>query len=426
MACIRKRRGKWVVDYRDGADIRRWVTCNTRRDAEHVLADRMRATGEQPRPAVDPNISVAAYAEHWLSVVASSLKHRSLISYQGSVERHIVPILGGIRLRRLHRMQIKDFLALKLSSGLARRTVALLHATLRAMLSGAVDDGILLANPANKLGRTLRLGTPKAALQEEIKAFTREQLHLFLETAKQRRPRLSCFFLLLARTGMRLGEGLALQWNDLDFKNREIRVARSLWRGRIETPKSGYGRTVDMSEQLAMGLKALRAERAAETLKHGWAGVPPWLFGTPDARPLHPSWVQAAFKSVLKAADLPKHFSPHCLRHTFASLLLQQGESPVYIQRQLGHASIQLTVDIYGRWLPLGNKVAVDRLDDPSWERVGCIMVALDPDVDPTRTEVPADSTLSEAAAGAAGRTSTTAARSSSDTPSRRRTPGCS
>jgi hypothetical protein len=64
------------------------------------------------------------------------------------------------------------------------------------------------------------------------------------------------------------------------------------------------------------------------------------------------------------ATTLPRHFSPHSLRHTFASLLLQQGESPAYVQRQLGHASIQLTVDTYGKWLPLGNVAAVDRLDE--------------------------------------------------------------
>jgi len=71
-----------------------------------------------------------------------------------------------------------------------------------------------------------------------------------------------------------------------------------------------------------------------------------------------------AFRSVLKQAKLPLHFHPHDLRHTFASLLLQQGESPAYVQRQLGHASIQLTVDTYGRWLPMGKKAAVDKLDD--------------------------------------------------------------
>ncbi|MBI4607925.1 MAG: tyrosine-type recombinase/integrase [Candidatus Rokubacteria bacterium] len=58
--------------------------------------------------------------------------------------------------------------------------------------------------------------------------------------------------------------------------------------------------------------------------------------------------------------------TPHCLRHTYASLLLQAGVSPVYVQRWLGHSSIKLTVDTYGKWLPIGNKGAVDRLDDAS------------------------------------------------------------
>jgi integrase len=72
------------------------------------------------------------------------------------------------------------------------------------------------------------------------------------------------------------------------------------------------------------------------------------------------------FGKILKATGLPPHFTPHCLRHRFASLLLQQGESPAYVQRQLGHASIDLTVDTYGKWLPMGNKAAVNRLDDQS------------------------------------------------------------
>jgi len=73
---------------------------------------------------------------------------------------------------------------------------------------------------------------------------------------------------------------------------------------------------------------------------------------------------------VIRDAGLPPHFTPHCLRHTFASLLLQQGESPAYVQRQLGHASIQLTVDTYGKWLPMGNKAAVNRLDEESGSKV--------------------------------------------------------
>ncbi|OLC17104.1 MAG: hypothetical protein AUH29_03390 [Candidatus Rokubacteria bacterium 13_1_40CM_69_27] len=88
------------------------------------------------------------------------------------------------------------------------------------------------------------------------------------------------------------------------------------------------------------------------------------MFITREGTHLDEGKVQRAMHKALRKAGLPLHFSPHCLRHTFASLLLQAGESPAYVQRQLGHASIQLTVGTYGRWLPLTNKAAVDRLDD--------------------------------------------------------------
>ncbi len=76
--------------------------------------------------------------------------------------------------------------------------------------------------------------------------------------------------------------------------------------------------------------------------------------------------IQRAFLRALKAGGLPTHFTPHCLQHTFASILLSDGVSPAYVQRMLGHSSIRLTVDLYGRWLPMANKAAVDRLDEGS------------------------------------------------------------
>ena len=204
---------------------------------------------------------------------------------------------------------------------------------------------------------------------------TRQQLAAFLAAAmppdaRGEDRRLYPFFLLLARTGVRLGEAFALQWPDLDLAGREIRVARAFSHGRIDTPKSGHGRTVDMSRQLEAVLRHLHTERKAETLRRGWREMPLWVFCTTRGTMFNKGNVRRVFVRLLKRAGLPLHFSPHCLRHTFASLLLQQGESPVYVQRQLGHASIKLTVDTYGKWLPMGNKAAVDRLDERLREQV--------------------------------------------------------
>ena len=69
---------------------------------------------------------------------------------------------------------------------------------------------------------------------------------------------------------------------------------------------------------------------------------------------------------ICTAAELPLHFTPHWLRHTYASILLAEGKSSVYVQTQLGHASIALTVDTYGKWLPKGDTSAVDSLDEES------------------------------------------------------------
>ena len=196
---------------------------------------------------------------------------------------------------------------------------------------------------------------------------TRVKLAAFLAAAtaaeaQGEERRLYPFLLLLARAGLRLGEAFALQWPDFDFTGREIRVARAFSHGRLDTPKRGHGSTVDMSRQLEAVLQHLLTAT--------------WVFCTTTGTMLNKGNVRRVFVRLLMRTKLPLHFSPHPLRHTFASLLLQQGESPVYVQRQLGHASIKLTVDTYGKWLPMGNKAAVDRFDDVAAGSNGSKVVA--------------------------------------------------
>ena len=94
MACIRKRRGRWVVDYRDATNRRRWVTCRTKREAEDVLAERMRESRQPTRPAVDPDITLEAYAEQWLRVRLINRKPATVDSYTRSLRLHIFPAFG--------------------------------------------------------------------------------------------------------------------------------------------------------------------------------------------------------------------------------------------------------------------------------------------------------------------------------------------
>jgi integrase len=153
---------------------------------------------------------------------------------------------------------------------------------LSVLLSNAVDDQIILANPALQL-RGPRRRRPDSISDAERRRKIRPMLSAFLEAA-QADARHYPLFLLLARTGLRPGEAYALQWGDLDFRAREIRVERALSAGQIETPKTGQGRTVDTSEQLTRTLRRLEIDRMVEKLRRGWAEMPPWVFCTEAGR----------------------------------------------------------------------------------------------------------------------------------------------
>ena len=118
-----------------------------------------------------------------------------------------------------------------------------------------------------------------------------------------------------------------------------------------------------MSLQLAETLKTLFGERKKETLRKGWGAAPPWVFTSEHGAPFEQAnFHHRVWRKLLAKAGL-RYIRVHDLHHTFASLLIQTGESLAYVKGQLGHHSIKITVDIYGHLIPGGNKAAVDRLD---------------------------------------------------------------
>ena len=139
--------------------------------------------------------------------------------------------------------------------------------------------------------------------------------------------------------------------------------------GKIETPKNGKSRRVDMSQQLTDTLLDLQLQRKVEKLRKGWEEIPEWVFISEAGKPLILNhWRKGVFDNALKKAKLRK-IRIHDLRHSYASMLIQAGESLAYVRDQLGHHSIKVTVDIYGHLAPEGNKEAVDRLDDTATGR---------------------------------------------------------
>jgi integrase len=374
MASIHRHGKKWRVAWRERKKQRNRVF-------EKLLGpggakefcSKVGALEQRPRrlTAVDSSITVKDYSERWLESVGPTVEAATLAGYATAIRRHVQPLLGENRVRDLDRGLIKEWGAAKLAerteSGdpLSQETVRRLHATLRAMLEWAVDNGLLDQNPAAKLGRKLGLVRSKRQRQEDKHPFSEEQRDLFHTTTATADKSMADLYFSLERAGLRLGEGIALRLGDVDLKRRELRVARSISSFNRETkkPKSGFARTVEMGEQLAVVLTRVTAKRRREGLKRG--DINPLLFPSRAGTPYHHGNVERRFKKVLKAAGLPAHHTPHDLRHTYATLLLERGVDVNWLKDQLGHASIQLTVDEYGRWARARRGLA-SLLDRPS------------------------------------------------------------
>ena len=203
--------------------------------------------------------------------------------------------------------------------------------------------------------------------QKAIRPFTESELKTILESTVGD-SEYSPLFLLLARTGMRPGEALALNWSDLDFSNRKILVERALSGGVIGTTKTDTIRTIDMSRELATSLSHLYKMREAQTLKNKWGEVPELVFVNSAEGTLDENRVRKRFHRLMKNANVGGH-RLYDLRHTFATSLLEKGAPITYVAAQLGHARPSTTLQFYAHWLPRPDAGFVDRLDAPAADR---------------------------------------------------------
>lgn len=301
------------------------------------------------------------FGETWLDRIRHTRKYSTYADYEGMFNREFLPAFKGLGLEDITRERVKTLAFSCLRKGHSAKTVQNLIRALSSLFSHAVEDGLLTVNPALKPGKFL----PAINKERAINPYSREEVATLLEVCKASFPRLFPLLLCALRSGLRQGELIALQWGDIDFRGRFIEVRRNCARGKLTTPKSGKFRRVDMSLELTQTLRNLHVERELETMQKGWEKMPAWVFCDDHGKAWHHNHLRKGlFYKVVQVSGL-RHIRFHDLRHTFASLLLQQGESPVYVKEQMGHSSIQVTVDLYGHLIPGGNKQAVDRLDTP-------------------------------------------------------------
>jgi integrase len=307
------------------------------------------------------NLTLGDYLDRWIhDSVRDTVRQRTWERYEQIVRVHLKPALGKVKLKNITPTHARALYRDKLDSGLTSRTVNYIHTTLSKALNDAVSDGLIPRNP------TSGLKAPRPA-KKEIHPLSCQQAKVFLEAA--RGDRFEGAYVVASHCGLREGEILGLKWSDVDLNTGTLQVRRTLSEARagqrFEPPKNGKGRNVRLTPQAVEALRTHLGRQLEEIERSGdhyrdQGLVFPSRVGTPmNAKNL----TARSFKPLLKRAGLPD-IRFHDLRHTFATLMLQNGEHPKVVQEMLGHATIAITMDTYSHVLRNMQRVAVERLGE--------------------------------------------------------------
>jgi integrase len=350
LGAIRKRGKQYAIRYYDAAGRRRWETIGPNlHEARQVLAERMWERRNAKFRLDRPPITMKEFAAKWdedyvtVQVRLGRMKESSAESCRSRLRLHVVPFFGQIRLDAITLPHVREFMKALLAKDLSPKTVLNVMVVLKEMLKHAVQWGYLDANPAHYAER------PRGE-DQEMQILTRPEIRRLLDAADE--P-VRTLILCAVLTGMRRGELLGLRWEDVDLERHRLFVRRALWRGKFVTPKSRRSRrTIDLAPTLGAALAKL-ASRVQGGL----------VFCSADGHPIDPdNFAHRDWARVLRRAEV-RRIRFHDLRHTYASLLIAQGAHPKYIQAQLGHASIQTTLDRYGHLMPDAHAAEARKLD---------------------------------------------------------------
>jgi len=408
MATVVKRRGKWTLDYRDQHGKRHWqATDLTKREANDLLTQKLQEIGrgdyQAPRQEKTFDELIKAFTTATLSV---NLRDTTRKDYEGRLNLHLsgAAEFSGIKLRAItpqmverFRSRLLDQLAqnaagktrkieaelkaaqenqakppkpdtvLELERRLekariltaiaGRRTVNKCLILLGSMFRYAVDNDWMVKNPAARVAKLKdNAGTGNEPIEDNIlRPDEIKKLLEAFEVSDSQEGRFRVIIKTAILTGLRQGELLGLRWGDIDRNRKQIHVRRQYVSGRFSDLKTKHSRrSVDFPENLLIELDEWRIK-----CPHGPHDlVFPNGAGNPEN---HGNLLRRGFYPGLRRAGI-KQVRFHDLRHTFASLLIATDQHPKYIQSQLGHSSIKITMDTYGHLMNPTNNQAAEKL----------------------------------------------------------------
>ncbi|MBN2561754.1 MAG: site-specific integrase [Phycisphaerae bacterium] len=342
---IRKIRNSWWVDFRaNGTRHRIRSIENSQAGAkayEAVLRSRLNK-GEPlvPAPPKPPAPTFAEFSEEWFrTYVVTNNKPSSQVSRRRILRKHLLPFFGTTRIDAIDNGMIERFKTSKLGEGLAAKTVNVQLGVVSKCLRDAEDWGVLSAPPRI---RWLRQPRPRFTF------LTRDEADRLVDAMEP--GRWQTMAVLAIHTGMRLGELLGLEWNDIDLGARQLVVRRSIVNGIVGTTKNYRERQLPLSVGAMTALLSYRRDH--RLVFHRDDGTP-LTYGT-AGHAISQGWKRAGLRSI----------GWHALRHTFASWLVADGVPLPVVQALLGHSTIEMTMR-YSHLAPSALRSAIQVLDEP-------------------------------------------------------------
>jgi integrase len=341
----------WVLS---GRERRRWHPAGTSREDAEKLAARLAAEMNGRNDKVRSLTFGAYLTSNWLPGKKLSLAQSTWDGYRRKIDRHILPEIGHLQIRRLraHHLEALYDRMLHPTDGrrrLAPKTVLEVHLIVRGALDDAVTRGLVNRNVALVAHAPKLRSIPKV----EPQAWNAHQLQAFLQAAAGHR--LFPAFWLLAATGMRRSELLGLRWGDMDFEKARVSVNRGLvavayelHESRGKTPNSR--RAIDLDPTTIKVPKAWRNWQKAEQEAAG-VEFEDWVFTNPDGKPVHPHSISQTFERIAARVGVPK-VRLHDVRHTHGTLLIKAGVPVKVVSERLGHGNPAFTIDTYQHVLP--------------------------------------------------------------------------
>jgi len=280
--------GEWWI-FIDHKGKRKAVKVGTEKAAKKAASDieGALATGKLNLNDMSVKITFRKYAEKWMDGhVRNNLKAASFRSYQGWLDRYLLPRFGNMEIGEITRTDVRGFSHEMRTKGIRSDSVSASSVktaiiVLSSIFNHAIEDGLIDKNPAERPGRYLKVPDRRGT----VEFLTPEEGQTLLETTRRMSPRLYPLILAGLRTGLRQGELIGLQWGDVDFNGKFIEVRRTNFNGHISTPKSGKARRVDMSDQLVEVLSDHKRKLAAESLRWG-RPMAEWVFPGDEGAPL--------------------------------------------------------------------------------------------------------------------------------------------